>query len=692
VLEDRCLLSAGFLQTDLVASAAGLAEFTDRQLVNPWGLTASGTSPFWVSDNQTGFSTLYNGQGVKQGLIVNIPSAPTSTFTHATPTGTVFNTAGTGFFDVVAGNDKTSAVFLFDTLDGTISAWNPGVNLHNAVTKVTESGAVFTGLAIDSTPGQAPLLYAADWGKGTVEVYNGSFQQVDQGAFQDGAIPPGFRPFNVQDVDGNIWVTYAQFDPTTGVDTGTGGFVAEFTRDGVLEQTLGGHGKFNSPWGIALAPQGFGDLGGDLLVGNFGDGRIHAFDPHNGNFRTTLTDTAGKPIAIENLWALRFGNGANAGSANTLFFTAGLVDDPTAGPFGASAGLFGSLQAVPFQSAKASIVPNLQNAALQSISTVPDNGDVNPYGVAFVPRGFPSGGVLQPGDVLVSNFNNNTNTQGTGTTIVRITPSGQRSVFFTSKLPGLSTALTVLKSGFVIVGNVPNDGNGNVLPGSLQVLDSHGQPVTVPGLNAQVTDPWDLAVRDRGQRVQLFVANVSGLAGAHGTVVRIDLEIRQGTPHVLDEVQIGSGFTTRLDPNAFVLGPTGLAFDARRDVLYVASTADNAVFAIPNAAETRKDEGTGKMIFQDPHLRGPLGLVLAPNGHLITANGDAVNPDPTQPSELVEFTPQGRFVGQFSVDPNAGSAFGLAVTNHDGILRLAAVDDFTNALDIWTFRTEGSGS
>jgi hypothetical protein len=189
--------------------------------------------------------------------------------------------------------------------------------------------------------------------------------------------------------------------------------------------------------------------------------------------------------------------------------------------------------------------------------------------------------------------------------------------------------------------------------------------------------------------VQVFVANVSGVKGAHGTVVRIDLAIRHGTPRVVDEVQIGSGYTTRLDTNAFVLGPTGLAFDRRTDTLFVASTADNAVFAIAKAATTTKDGGTGKVIFQDPHLRGPLGLVLAPNGDLIAANGDAVNGDPTQPSELVEFTPQGQFVGQFPVDPGQGGAFGLAVTNDDGVLRLAAVDDVTNSLDIWTFQTRG---
>jgi uncharacterized protein (TIGR03118 family) len=254
----------------------------------------------------------------------------------------VFNTdPNSGDFNVTDAGTTSPSIFLFDTLDGLIVGWN-GAN-SNAVMAVHTPGAIYTGLAIDTsaTAGNT-LLYAADWGKGTVDVFNGSFQQVDQGAFQDPAIPAGFRPFNVQDVGGTIVVTYAQFDPATGADTGTGGFVAEFSRTGVLQTTLTGAGHFNSPWGVALAPQGFGSLGGDLLIGNFGDGHINAFHAH-GNFVTTLTDAAGQPITIGNLWALQFGNGNAAGSANTLFFTAGLTDAPRT-IFGATDGLLGSLQ------------------------------------------------------------------------------------------------------------------------------------------------------------------------------------------------------------------------------------------------------------------------------------------------------------------------------------------------------------
>jgi uncharacterized protein (TIGR03118 family) len=692
-LEDRRLLAGGFLQTNLVSDVQGMAAVTDPQLVNPWGLTAGSSGPFWVSDNQTGVSTLYTGQGTKLGFF-NIPSAAGSPFTHPTPTGTVFNTdTNKGDFEVTAtgksGPVKARSIFLFDTLDGTISGWN-GTG-KNAILAVTTPGAVYTGLAIDtSTTAGNSLLYAADWGKGTVDVFNGSFTQIDQGAFQDKAIPNGFRPFNVQDINGDIYVTYAQFDPSSGADTGTGGFVAKFTRDGVLEMTIKGAGHFNSPWGVALAPAGFGDFGGDLLVGNFGDGQINAFDSH-GHFVGTMKDGTGKPIAIENLWALRFGNGGAAGSTNTLFFTAGVTDAP-ATIFGATDGLLGSLQAIPKLAHNAPVLPNLANAPEQIVSTVPaTNGDLNPYGVAFVPQDIKPGGVLQPGDILVSNFNDSSNAQGTGSTIVRIGPNGQQSVFFNgaTELPttplGLTTALGVLKSGFVIVGNVPTDANGNPQQGSLLILDSNGHVVTTLTDSALLNGPWDLALNDHGDEAQVFVSNVLS-----GTVTRIDLSIpKGGTPMVESETQIASGYATRTDPNALVVGPTGLAFDAKRDVLYVASTGDNAIFAIRNAAETHRDHGMGRLVFKDDaHLHGPLGLVLAPNGDLIAANGDAQNPNPNNINELVEFTPEGHFVKQFQVDPGPGSgaAFGIALSTANGEVRFAAVDDNTNTLHIWTFQ------
>ncbi len=204
--------------------------------------------------------------------------------------------------------------------------------------------------------------------------------------------------------------------------------------------------------------------------------------------------------------------------------------------------------------------------------------------------------------------------------------------------------------------------------------------------SALLQGPWDLTIHYvDATHAQVFVSNVLS-----GTVTRIDLTIpKGGTPQVESETQIASGYNHRTDPNALVVGPTGLAYDARTDTLYVASTGDNAVYAIKDASDTTKDRGLGKVVVQDPqHLHGPLGLILAPNGDLIAANGDAQNPDPNQPNELVEYTKHGQFVGQFQIDGGApGAAFGLAAQEIGDQVRFAAVDDNTNSLNIWTFQT-----
>jgi hypothetical protein len=321
----------------------------------------------------------------------------------------------------------------------------------------------------------------------------------------------------------------------------------------------------------------------------------------------------------------------------------------------------------------------------QSVSTVPPNGDLNPYGVAFVPADYDGGGRLHPGDILVSNFNNSANLQGTGTTVVQITPAGQQSVFFQGQPGlGLTTALGVLKSGFVLVGSVPTtDGTfSTIQQGSLLILNRNGRLVANLTSATKLDGPWDLTIHDQGSTAQVFVSNVLS-----GTVTRIDLTIpTNGNPIVESMTQIASGYAHHSDPAALVVGPTGLAYDAQRDILYVAATADNAIFAVPNAGVTQTDAGTGRVIFRDPaHLRGPLGLVLTPDGDLITSNGDAVNANKHFPSELVEFNPTtGRFVAQFSLDSAPGSAFGIALALFDGQIRFAAVDDNTNTLEMWT--------
>ena len=351
------------------------------------------------------------------------------------------------------------------------------------------------------------------------------------------------------------------------------------------------------------------------------------------------------------------------------------------------AGLVGSAatQAGPQPLEQSALLPTLAATTPQVVSTVPPNGDLNPYGVAFVPDGFAQGGRLRPGDILVSNFNNSANLQGTGSTIVRITPGGQQSVFFQGGPGlGLTTALGVLKAGFVLVGDVPTaDGTfGTIRPGALLVLNRNGGLVASLRSDTKLDGPWDLTINDQGSTAQVFVSNVLS-----GTVTRIDVAVpNAGQFQVRGMTQIASGYAHRSDPAALVVGPTGLAYDAAKDVLYVASTDDNAVFAVANAGGRQTDAGTGGVIFRDPaHLRGPLGLVRAPNGDLITTNGDAVNGNKNFPSELVEFNPDtGRFVAQLSLDPAQGSAFGIALQVTDGQLRFAAVNDDTNTLEVWT--------
>lgn len=331
------------------------------------------------------------------------------------------------------------------------------------------------------------------------------------------------------------------------------------------------------------------------------------------------------------------------------------------------------------------IIPPPPNPVL-SVSTVPGNGDSNPYGVAFVPEDFPSDGLLSPGDILAANFNDAANTQGTGSTIVRISQSGgPASVFFQGPSGlGLTTALGVLKRGFVLVGSVPTtDGKcDTITAGSLLMIDRHGNVVATLTDSTLLDGPWDLTIHDESDHAQVFVSNVLS-----GTVTRLDLEIPDdGNAVVVEsETQIASGYSTACNDAAVVVGPTGLAYDARRDTLYVASTNDNAIYAVRHARRTHEDDGTGRIIYRDSvHLHGPLALALAPNGHLITANGDAVNTDPNQLSEIVEFTRDGEFVSQFQIDPVAGSAFGLAVIeSHDAIL-FAAVDDNTSVLEEWS--------
>jgi uncharacterized protein (TIGR03118 family) len=387
-LEDRSLLSGNVLQTNLVSDLPGVAAVTDPHLVNPWGISESSGSPFWISDNGANVSTLYNVPGANNTpvsinpLVVSIPTPGDPLGASGTPTGTVFNIDGgaNGGFKVSGVNASgqaatASAVFLFATEDGTIVGWNPGVNptgfdpnkagtyatlaVDNSGNNFTEpnekkqTGAVYKGLAIASSgaagapifasdPNSTSVLYAANFRSGKVEVYNRNFQPVTlpAGAFTDRKLPGDYAPFNVQVLGGKVYVTFAKQGPTKKDDVAghNHGFVDVFNLDGTPAGPNGSprlvtRDHLDSPWGLAIAPASFGSLAGDLLVGNFGSGFIDVFNS-TGNFQGQLMDPDGEPIQIDGLWALQVGNGRAGGDANSVYFTAGLFDE-THGLFGA---------------------------------------------------------------------------------------------------------------------------------------------------------------------------------------------------------------------------------------------------------------------------------------------------------------------------------------------------------------------
>ena len=384
--------SGTVLQTNLVSDLAGVAAVTDPNLVNSWGISESSGSPFWISDNNAGVSTLYQVPGAGSTpvstvpLVVNIPTPVSST--GGAPTGTVFNTGSANGAFNITGLNKTGqttsapASFLFDTEDGTIIGWNPGIDptgqfagpgglsnhgtiaVDNSGNNFTnpdpeqQTGAVYKGVAIATSstpiiPGDAnstALLYASNFRAGTIEVYDATIKKVTAlpaGAFTDPGLPADYAPFNVQVLNGKVYVTYARQNATRHDDLAGPhrGFVDVFNLDGTPglprnAMRLVSRGPLDSPWGLAIAPPGFAGLSTPnndpvLLVGNFGDGFINAFDSATGSTVGQLKDPDGEPIQIDGLWALKVGNGGAGGTLDTVYFTAG--------PFEESHGLFGSL-------------------------------------------------------------------------------------------------------------------------------------------------------------------------------------------------------------------------------------------------------------------------------------------------------------------------------------------------------------
>jgi uncharacterized protein (TIGR03118 family) len=324
-----------YRQVNLISDLNGVARISDPHLVNPWGMAAGDNTPLWIADNGADVSTLYSGAvrgSIPQivPLVVSVPSGA--------PTGIVFNSSSG--FPVTVNNTSGPATFIFDSEAGVISAWRKTTPLQTqAQTEVTTPDAVYKGLAIAQSS-HGTLIYASNFHAGTIDVFDQNFKpaSLSHGAFTDPDLPAGFAPFDIQELAGKLYVTYAKQDAAKHDDvSGPGnGFVDVYNNDGHLIHRLISNGALNSPWGLVLAPRHFGPFGGDLLVGNFGDGAINAYDPRSGAFEGRLMNRDGNPILIDSLWALRFGNGVT-GTPDTLMFTAGIG--------GESHGLFGEISA-----------------------------------------------------------------------------------------------------------------------------------------------------------------------------------------------------------------------------------------------------------------------------------------------------------------------------------------------------------
>jgi uncharacterized protein (TIGR03118 family) len=322
-------------QTNLVSDIPGVAQHVDSNLVNPWGIVPSPNGTIWIANNGTGTSTLYNTAGMKvppgNPLVVTIPASKTNS-DGSNPTGIVFN--GTGSFVVTENNVSGSALFIFVNEDGVISGWNPQVALDHAITAVDRGPreAIYKGAALGATAG-GPRLFVTNFHAGTVEIYDQHFAPIaGAGKFVDSTLPASFAPFGIANINGSIYVTYAKQDADAEDDVaGPGlGFVNVFDTHGAFIRRLISRGPLNAPWGLAVAPQGFGKFSGALLVGNFGNGRINAFDAGTGAFLGQLKKKTGGVLSIDGLWGLYFIN-------QEMFFTAGIADE--------SHGLFGVIKA-----------------------------------------------------------------------------------------------------------------------------------------------------------------------------------------------------------------------------------------------------------------------------------------------------------------------------------------------------------
>ena len=368
-----------YTQSNLISDGSVKAQQTDTQLINPWGVAIGQQTPFWINTAGTGLSEVYDAGANKQ-FVVTIPAAGGSG-KAGSPTGIVFNSSTTDF----ALPQGAAAFFIFDALDGTISAWNPSVTNAVVVADNSASGAAYTGVTIVNN-GAATFLLAANFSKNKIDIFDSKFAPATLGGnFTDPSVPSGFVPFNVHVINNQVFVMYAPQSLAAGAGAG---YVSVFDNNGKFVSHAISGGNLNAPWGLALAPASFGAFGGDLLVGNFGDGTINAYDPTSFALKGQLQDSTGKPIQNNNLWEILFGSNGT-GDPNTLYFSAGVN--------GEKGGLFGAIAATAAP-AQGDFTINLVQAALTvaqgasgtvKINVSPSSGFASP--VTFTVSGLPTG-------------------------------------------------------------------------------------------------------------------------------------------------------------------------------------------------------------------------------------------------------------------------------------------------------------
>ncbi len=474
-------------QTNILSDGGATANQINFNLVNPWGIAYAPGGLFWIADNGTGDSI--EGTGADEAAQVRIPLPSVATSGTSKPTGIVYNGSAGDF--LLNGSAGSSALFIFATEDGTISGWNATVNASSAVRMVDNTsyptgGADYTGLALANN-GTANYLYAADFATGKIDVFDSHFAPAAlTGTFTDpGGDLAGYAPFNIQNLGGRLYVTYAKQDSShRNQVTGAGnGFVDVFDYNGLFIKRLASQGTLNAPWGLTLTPASFGSYPNDLLVGNFGDGIINVFDPANGNFLGQLVNNFSQPVTLPGLWSLVFGNGGGAGAASTLFFTDGLA--------GGTHGLFGSLAGVDFNQSTVQANPTSipQGTTTAVTLTVKDTaGNVESTGglsVAFTLGNGSAGGTF---GTVTDNHN------GTYTAVFTATAMGTNTIAATvAGQPVLSTpTLTVTAPAVSLALSSVSIAPTSVIAGgtatlTLTVKDTTGTQETSGGLSVAFT-------------------------------------------------------------------------------------------------------------------------------------------------------------------------------------------------------------